>query len=1407
MIRTIVITIIIFTLTNVSLQAQWQQLPGPFVGSIQCMTTKGDSVYAATTGGEFYYSPTNGIGWYRNTYNWYFNAICASDNCLYGGTIDGIWKSTNNGSSWLPVNNGLPSYTNVRTFTSLGNTIFAGAFGKGIYKTINEGATWSACNTGIPINTNIISLYEHNNNLYAGTDNGKIYFSNNEGLSWVNITSPSLLNYPIATITANNSGVLLGTTGGGCFLLENDSTIWKAVNNNLSDLNIKKLLSNGDTIFAGTANGVIVSYNNGATWEAKNTGFLFVGVNDLVKSDNIICAGTPNGLYVSNNYSNTWQITGIQSTGNNPVKAVAILNDSTFFAGTCGNIGYTVGNGIYRSTDYGATWVPVNNGLLSYDVTSLLVVGNNIYAGTAQGVFKSVNCGNSWNSVNNGINGPNPISALCSNDTYIYACSVTGYDGSNYTGGIFRSSNGGTSWERSVNGMPAGHFSPYSLVANNSTIYVGTSNGIWISYNNGSNWGGGLFPSADVHSLSKSGSYIFAAMSDYGSGNEVHTSYGGWHRIVDNGIHGIYSIASNDSVFFMSTTDGVKISKDFGLTWKLVNTGLDGNVVLDFAIGKTVLTGVKKAYTPYTDLGVWSRPLNQMACAKPLLYSSNGYSVCQGDSIILSSLNESYISYLWNTTDTTSSINIQSTGNYYLETVDSNMCSAISDVVSITVNPIPIATISNSSSNDFCEGYSRILTASAGDSYLWSNGSINQSITVNESDTLSVTVFDNGCQNTSSELILTMHPNPACIISSSSGAFDICEGDSILLTVNDLGTYNWCTGETTQSITVYEPFSGSFNGGYYVYVTDTNGCMGSNISQPINALLKPSVPVINLIGVNPFCIGDSLILTVSNADSLLWNNNESSQNITVYADGIYIVTSIASNGCTSSSIPFEVLVNPLPESAGPISGTETVCQGQNSVAYTVPPITNATSYVWTISNGATGLSTTNSITVDFGTSATSGNITVMGSNSCGDGASSTLAITVNPLPLAAGAITGDATVCQGQNSVTYNVPTIDNATSYVWTLPSGSIGTSTTNSIDVDFGSSAISGNITVKGTNNCGDGDVSTLAITVNPLPLAAGTITGDATVCQGQNSVTYNVPTIANATSYVWTLPSGATGTSTTNSITVDFGTSASSWNIAVMGTNSCGDGAVSTLPITVNPLPLAAGTISGDATVCQGQNSVTYNVPTINNATSYVWTLPSGATGTSTTNSITVDFGTSASSGNISVIGTNSCGNGTISTLGINVNVKPITPIITLNGLVLQSNASSGNQWHDQNGLINGATNQNYTVTVDGDYYVIVSLLGCSSDPSNTINVTITGIEVVEFGRVIKVYPNPVSNELIIEIEGNNDKVNFDILNTIGQVVFKGNLIDKTTVQTSDFAPGVYHIKLENGKTFEFKKIIKE
>ncbi len=149
---------------------------------------------------------------------------------------------------------------------------------------------------------------------------------------------------------------------------------------------------------------------------------------------------------------------------------------------------------------------------------------------------------------------------------------------------------------------------------------------------------------------------------------------------------------------------------------------------------------------------------------------------------------------------------------------------------------------------------------------------------------------------------------------------------------------------------------------------------------------------------------------------------------------------------------------------------------------------------------------------------------------------------------------------------------------------------------------------------------------------------------------------------------------------------------------------------------------------------------------------------------------------------------------------------TPVISLKGNSLHSDATIGNQWYDKTGAINGATSQDYTPPKSGEYYVIVSLNGCTSNLSNKINFIPTGIEHLESAKSIKVYPNPVTKELVIEIDGNLNQTNFEIVNSVGQTVFNGTMFEKTVVQTSGFTPGVYLIKLESGKTFEFKKIIK-
>jgi hypothetical protein len=262
----------------------------------------------------------------------------------------------------------------------------------------------------------------------------------------------------------------------------------------------------------------------------------------------------------------------------------------------------------------------------------------------------------------------------------------------------------------------------------------------------------------------------------------------------------------------------------------------------------------------------------------------------------------------------------------------------------------------------------------------------------------------------------------------------------------------------------------------------------------------------------------------------------------------------------------------------------------------------------------------------------------------------------------------------------------------------------------------------------------------------------------------------------------------------------------NLYIAGFNNCNSSDEDYLTLGYCTLPGQPDAITGDTTVCGG-TSQTYSISPVLRAISYIWTLPSGATGTSTTNSITVNYDTSAVSGNITVKGNNSCGDGATSTIAIIVIDKPTTPVITLNDNVIHSDAVTGNQWYNQNGLINGATNQDYSPTSNGDYYVIVTLAGCSSDHSNTINYSVTGMEQVVLNKTIEIYPNPVTNELIIEMDGNSNNEGFEILNSIGQVVFKGKLLEKTVVQTSRFLPGIYLIKFEIGKTSEFKKIVKE
>ena len=241
--------------------------------------------------------------------------------------------------------------------------------------------------------------------------------------------------------------------------------------------------------------------------------------------------------------------------------------------------------------------------------------------------------------------------------------------------------------------------------------------------------------------------------------------------------------------------------------------------------------------------------------------------------------------------------------------------------------------------------------------------------------------------------------------------------------------------------------------------------------------------------------------------------------------------------------------------------------------------------------------------------------------------------------------------------------------------------------------------------------------------------------------------------------------------------------------------------------NHIPGCSEAIDGPTEVCQGQQGVNFTVPPIPKATSYLWIFPNGASGNSNTNSVTVDFGVNAQSGNIIVYGINNYGNGGSAMLPVLVHPIPATPFITQNENVISSNATAGNQWYNSAGKITGETNQNYTVTATDDYFTIVTLSACSSDTSNVLHVIPTHVTDEENPANLKIYPVPFANELIIDMSSTHQQLNITIQNMLGEVIYKEIITEKTVFQTKHFSPGIYIIKVENGETIDIRKIIKK
>jgi len=218
----------------------------------------------------------------------------------------------------------------------------------------------------------------------------------------------------------------------------------------------------------------------------------------------------------------------------------------------------------------------------------------------------------------------------------------------------------------------------------------------------------------------------------------------------------------------------------------------------------------------------------------------------------------------------------------------------------------------------------------------------------------------------------------------------------------------------------------------------------------------------------------SLVLTGANAGT---GSSYEASGLPPSGTFYYRIRAVACAISTGDSNTIEVLTQPETVSAS--SNSTAVCDGQ-SFDLDAAGGSGANSWLWSGPNGySASVQNPGAFNV---TSLSAGNYFVTATNACGDAVSNSVSLTVNPLPGSSGAISGLVTVTIGTSGVAYDVPVIANATGYTWAYSgSGVTINGSDESVLLDFGLSATSGDLTVYGTNACGSSpDVATLSISV---------------------------------------------------------------------------------------------------------------------------------------------------------------------------------------------------------------------------------------------------------------------------------------------------------------------------------------
>ncbi len=507
---------------------------------------------------------------------------------IYAATDKGVYKSTDAGKTWKQKKSGLPKLKAMNIVVDPVNTdtVYVTLWANpgswhwkgGVYKSINGGDSWKSINNGLPknmgkesgftCNYTTLVIDKHNPEvLYTGnmpwTPDPGVYKTTNGGDSWDWITRadtndknmdlgwiPDTGVSPMAmTIDPVSSNRILFGTSMHLFETENGGVTWKQLYTK-SDKNgywkgegfettcvevITIDPANSSNVYGGYWDiGFLKSIDGGKSFKKTDQGMRYKdNTFDIIvdpDSPNIIYAScgwweeNSGEVYKSDDYGETWvalnngipdaQIWSIALDKNSPAES-RILYAASY------------NNGIYKTIDGGDHWIPVNRGLgvnKNLQVMKILIDPNNsniLYAGleakiiengenskTIQGgLFKSTNAGDTWYRIDRNIPQISVWDIVIPNENsqIIYTAVFSDYDHTlkeYFYGGVYKSNNGGSSWERLNKGFREEDNLEISSLAidpvNSNILYAATTDapyhdissgrGIYRSINSGKSW-------------------------------------------------------------------------------------------------------------------------------------------------------------------------------------------------------------------------------------------------------------------------------------------------------------------------------------------------------------------------------------------------------------------------------------------------------------------------------------------------------------------------------------------------------------------------------------------------------------------------------------------------------------------------------------------------------------------------------------------------------------------------------------------------------------------------------------------------------------------------------------------------------------------------------------------------------